>query len=130
MCRGEARQVSFRDGRRLGDLDLRRVIAGAHARLAEHALYVEFSTIRSVYGLVIVALANSLALVAAYVASARSVGHSPMRRCRNRAISMGLSRPRRQAARGGSPLSDIHVVGGRYGFRLESGRSGTRATTA
>ena len=31
-------------------------------------LYVEFSTIRSVYGLVIVALANSIALVAAYVA--------------------------------------------------------------
>ena len=31
-------------------------------------LYVEFSTIRSVYGLVVVALANSVALVAAYVA--------------------------------------------------------------
>jgi Calcineurin-like phosphoesterase len=95
-------------------------------------LYVEFSTVRSVYGLVVVALANSIALVAAYVAVGALVwaladASMPQPRDRDRSDA--------RAAEDRAPndriwrivhLSDIHVVGGRYGFRIESGRSGTR----
>jgi hypothetical protein len=95
-------------------------------------LYVEFATVRSVYGLVVVALANSIALVAAYVAIGALVwafADASMPQPRD------LDRTYARAPDDRAPndriwriahLSDIHVVGGRYGFRIESGRSGTR----
>ena len=105
-------------------------------------LYVEFSTIRSIYDPVVVALANSIVLVAAYVAVGAlvwGIADATMPQPRD------LDRTDARAPEGRVPhdrtpndrtsyertwriahLSDIHVVGGRYGFRLESGRSGTR----
>jgi hypothetical protein len=85
-----------------------------------------------VYGLVVVALANSIALVAAYVAIGALVwafADASMPQPRD------LDRTYARAPEDRAPndriwriahLSDIHVVGGRYGFRIESGRSGTR----
>jgi Calcineurin-like phosphoesterase len=88
-------------------------------------LYVEFWTIPS--DLVIVGLANSIALVAAYVAVGALVwafadASMPQPRDFDRTYSRAPDDRTWRIAH----LSDIHVVGGRYGFRLESGRSGTR----
>jgi Calcineurin-like phosphoesterase len=90
-------------------------------------LYVDFVTVRSVYGLVIVALANSIALVAAYVAVGALVwafadASMPQPRDSDRSYARAPEDRTWRIAH----LSDIHVVGGRYGFRIESGRSGTR----
>src|SRR5882724_3638840 len=90
-------------------------------------LYVEFSTIRSVYGFVIVALANSVTLVATYVAIgalgwAFADASMPQPRDFDRTFAPTAAGRTWRIAH----LSDIHVVGGQYGFRLESGRSGTR----
>jgi len=90
-------------------------------------LYVEFSTLLSVYDLAIVGLANSIAVIAAYVAVGALVwafADAAMPQPRD------LDRPYERTPEDRSwriaHLSDIHVVGGQYGFRLESGRSGTR----
>jgi Calcineurin-like phosphoesterase len=88
-------------------------------------LYVEFSTIPS--DLVIVGLANSIALVAAYVAVGALVwafadASMPQPRDFDRTYARAPDDRTWRIAH----LSDIHVVGGRYGFRIESGRSGTR----
>jgi predicted MPP superfamily phosphohydrolase len=95
-------------------------------------LYVEFSTIRTVYGFVVVALANSIALVAAYVAVGALIwafadASMPQPRDLDRTHARGPNErtPNERIWRV-AHLSDIHVVGGQYGFRLESGRSGTR----
>lgn len=95
-------------------------------------LYVEFSTVRSVYGLVVVALANSIALVAAYVAVGALVwaladASMPQPRDRDRSDARAaVDRAPNDRIWRIAHLSDIHVVGGRYAFRIESGRSGTR----
>jgi Calcineurin-like phosphoesterase len=90
-------------------------------------LYVEFSTIGSVYGLVIVALANSVALVAAYVAVGALVwGFADASMPQPRDFDRTFVRTPEDRTWRIAHLSDIHVVGGRYGFRIESGRSGTR----
>ena len=91
-------------------------------------LYVEFSTIRSVYDLVIEALANSIALVAAYVAVGALVwafadASMPQPLCHLdrhyvRAAKAGTAE--KSTALGASPTwSHIHVVGDRDGFRIE-----------
>jgi Calcineurin-like phosphoesterase len=95
-------------------------------------LYVEFSTVRPVYGLVTVALANSVALVAAYVAVGALVwGFADASMPQPRDFDPTFVRTPEDRAPNDriwriAHLSDIHVVGGRYGFRIESGRSGTR----
>jgi hypothetical protein len=95
-------------------------------------LYVEFSTIRSIYDPVVVVLANGIVLVAAYVAVGAlvwGIADASMPQPRD------LDRTDARTPEDRTPndrtwriayLSDIHVVGGRYGFRIESGRSGTR----
>lgn len=77
--------------------------------------------------LISVALANSIVLVAAYLAVAALVwafADATMPRLEGSGgflASSGADRPWRIAH-----LSDIHIVGERYGFRIESGRSGPR----
>lgn len=77
--------------------------------------------------LAIVALANSVVLVAGYLAVAAlawGIADATM------AQPVDLDRFDERPAGGRSwriaHLSDVHVVGERYGFRLESGRSGAR----
>lgn len=77
--------------------------------------------------LVFVALANSIVLVAAYLAVAAlvwAIADATMPRLRESVefpASSDAARTWRVAH-----LSDIHVVGERYGFRIESGRAGPR----
>jgi len=88
---------------------------------------VDISDFTTVHRLVIVALANSVVLVAAYLALAAlvwSIADATMAQPRDLEGSYAHSD-------GGRiwrivHLSDIHVVGERYGFRIESGRSGPR----
>lgn len=88
---------------------------------------VEFSALHQPIALAKAALANSVAIVAAYVAAAVlvwSVADATM------PMACDLERFA-QAAPGEKTwrvahLSDIHVVGEKYGFRIESGRSGPR----
>jgi hypothetical protein len=90
-------------------------------------LLVDFSALYAPLALAKGALANSIAIVATYVAIA-VVAWS---------IADATMPPTRDFSRFGSPsdgartwrvahLSDIHVVGEQYGFRIESGRSGPR----
>jgi len=77
--------------------------------------------------LVSVALANSIVLVAAYLAVASLVwafADATMPRLRDFGDFSGNSRADRTWRI--AHLSDIHVVGERYGFRIESGRAGPR----
>ena len=85
------------------------------------------SDLASPHDLLSVALANSLVLVAAYLAIAALVwafadATMPrLRDCTEFPASLHADRTWRIAH-----LSDIHVVGERYGFRIESGRAGPR----
>ena len=77
--------------------------------------------------LVSVALANSIVLVAAYLAVASlvwAVADATMPRLRDFGEFPG--NPRAGRTWRIAHLSDIHVVGERYGFRIESGRAGPR----
>jgi Calcineurin-like phosphoesterase len=77
--------------------------------------------------LAIVALANSVVLVSAYVAVAAlvwAVADAAMGAPRN--LEAFDETPREGRSWRIAHLSDLHVVGERYGFRLESGRSGAR----
>jgi Calcineurin-like phosphoesterase len=90
-------------------------------------LYVDLATVRSVYGLAVVALANSIALVAAYVAVGALVwAFADASMPQPRDLDRTYMRAPKDRTWRIAHLSDIHVVGGRYGFRIESGRSGTR----
>ncbi|MGL5165738.1 MAG: metallophosphoesterase family protein [Afipia sp.] len=86
-----------------------------------------FIDLASPHDLVSVALANSIVLVAAYLAVAALVwafADATMHQLRDFGefpASSGVARTWRVAH-----LSDIHVVGERYGFRIESGRAGPR----
>jgi predicted MPP superfamily phosphohydrolase len=77
--------------------------------------------------LAIVALANSVVLVSAYVAVAAlvwAVADAAMGAPRN--LEAFDETPREGRSWRIAHLSDLHIVGERYGFRLESGRSGAR----
>ncbi len=85
----------------------------------------DIAILHSPKALVVVAVANSIVLVSAYVAVAAIVW----------AIADATMDPPHDLESFGEPssdgatwrvahLSDIHVVGERYGFRIESGRSG------
>ena len=90
-------------------------------------LLVDVSALYSPVALAKTALANSVAIVAAYVAGAVVVWSiadatmPPTGDFRRFAATSDGTRTWRIAH-----LSDIHVVGERYGFRIESGRSGPR----
>jgi 3',5'-cyclic AMP phosphodiesterase CpdA len=79
----------------------------------------------SVHRLAPVALANGVVLVAAYVAVAALVwGLADATMTQPRALVAFPSLAAQTKAWRIAHLSDIHVVGERYGFRIESGRSG------
>ena len=72
-----------------------------------------------------VALANTLALVAGYLAAAAlvwAIADATMAQPRD--LDQFDERPEAARTWRIAHLSDVHVVGERYGFRLESGRSG------
>jgi hypothetical protein len=98
-----------------------------HVRFA-----VEFSALKQPVALLTAAIANSIGIVAAYVAVAVLVWSVADATMPATCDLDGFAAPT-----GGEPtrdeqiwrvahLSDIHVVGEKYGFRIESGRSGPR----
>jgi Calcineurin-like phosphoesterase len=77
--------------------------------------------------LAIVALANSVVLVAAYLAAAALAwGIADATMAQPQDLDQFDERPEGGRSWRIAHLSDVHVVGERYGFRLESGRSGPR----
>ncbi len=85
------------------------------------------SNLPSLRNLVSIALANSIVLLAAYLAVAALVwafADATMPHLRD--IDEFTARPQAGRAWRIAHLSDIHVVSERYGFRIESGRSGPR----
>lgn len=76
---------------------------------------------------IIVALANSVVLVAGYLAVAALIwGMADAIMPQPRDVESFASLPEGGRTWRIAHLSDIHVVGERYGFRIESGRSGAR----
>lgn len=74
-----------------------------------------------------VALANTVVLVAGYLAAAALVwGLADATMAQPGDLAQFDERPDRGRTWRIAHLSDVHVVGERYGFRLESGRSGPR----
>jgi Calcineurin-like phosphoesterase len=81
----------------------------------------------AVHHLVVVALANSVVLVAAYLAAAAlvwAVADATMAHPRD--LAEFAARPERGRSWRIAHLSDLHVVGERYGFRIAAGRAGPR----
>jgi hypothetical protein len=77
--------------------------------------------------LAVVALANTVALIAGYLAAAALVwGIADATMAQPRDLEQFDQRPEGGRTWRIAHLSDVHVVGERYGFRLESGRSGPR----
>ncbi len=77
--------------------------------------------------LAVVALANTVALIAGYLAAAAlvwAIADATMAQPRD--LEQFDERPAGGRTWRIAHLSDMHVVGERYGFRLESGRSGPR----
>ena len=90
-------------------------------------LYGSISEIDSWKKVAVVALANSLAAITAYLAVAALVwGFADAAMAQPRTLRKFAEAPKGARIWRIVHLSDIHVVGERYGFRLESGRSGPR----
>jgi hypothetical protein len=88
---------------------------------------VDISNFTSLHRLMVVALANSVVLVTAYLAIAAlvwSIADATMPQPRD--LEGSYAHPDGRRVWRIAHLSDIHVVGERYGFRIESGRSGPR----
>jgi hypothetical protein len=90
-------------------------------------LYGSLSEIESWKKVAIVALANSLAVITAYLAAAALIwGFADAAMAQPRTLRKFAEPPKGARTWRVVHLSDIHVVGERYGFRIESGRSGPR----
>ena len=90
-------------------------------------LYGSFSEIESWKKVAMVALANSVAAITAYLAVAALIwGFADATMAQPRTLRKFAALPKGGRTWRIVHLSDIHVVGERYGFRLESGRSGPR----
>jgi hypothetical protein len=90
-------------------------------------LYGSISEIESWKKVAVVALANSLAAITAYLAVAALVwGFADAAMAQPRTLRKFAEPPKGGRIWRVVHLSDIHVVGERYGFRIESGRSGPR----
>jgi hypothetical protein len=90
-------------------------------------LYGSLSEIESWKKVAVVALANSLAVITAYLAVAALVwGFADAAMAQPRTLRKFVEPPKGAHTWRVVHLSDIHVVGERYGFRIESGRSGPR----
>ena len=125
---GPVRHAARRHGRGRRRCDLWLGPADADARLAEHrAGWAPLSDLSSLHRLAPVALANSVVLVAAYLAAAALVwGIADAAMVQPHDLDEFPSPPDQGRTWRIAHLSDIHVVGERYGFRIESGRSGPR----
>ena len=90
-------------------------------------LYGSITEINSWKKLAVVALANSIVAISAYLAVAALVwGFADAAMAQPRTLHDFAEAPRKGRTWRIAHLSDIHVVGERYGFRIESGRSGPR----
>lgn len=90
-------------------------------------LYGSLSEIDSWKKVAIVALANSVAAITAYLAVAALIwGFADAAMAQPRTLRKFAEPPKDARTWRVVHLSDIHVVGERYGFRIESGRSGPR----
>jgi Calcineurin-like phosphoesterase len=88
-------------------------------------LYGSFSEIESWKKVATVALANSVAVITAYLAIAALVwGFADAAMAQPRNLTSFAKPPKQGRVWRIAHLSDIHVVGERYGRRIESGRSG------
>jgi hypothetical protein len=90
-------------------------------------LFGSLSEIDSWKKVAVVALANSAAATSAYLAAAALIwGFADAALAQPRTLRKFSEAPKGGRTWRIAHLSDIHVVGDRYGFRLESGRSGPR----
>ncbi len=90
-------------------------------------LFGSFAEIGGWRSLIGVALANSVVLIAAYLAIAALIwGVADATMAQPRDLAAFDRRPDNARLWRVVHLSDVHVVGERYGFRIESGRSGPR----
>ncbi|BCH27628.1 metallophosphoesterase family protein [Mesorhizobium sp. L-8-3] len=90
-------------------------------------LYSDLGEIRSLDRLAVATLANSITLVAAYLAAGALVWAATDTTMDQPRDLDAFDEPRDGDRRWRiAHLSDIHVVGERFGFRIESGRSGPR----
>jgi hypothetical protein len=90
-------------------------------------LFGTFAEIGSWQSLIGVALANSVVLVTAYLAVGGLIwGTADAMMEQPRDLTAFDARPDNARLWRVAHLSDVHVVGERYGFRIESGRSGPR----
>ena len=90
-------------------------------------LFGSFAEIGGWRGLIGVALANSIVLISAYLAVAALIwGVADATMAQPRDLAAFDRRPDNARLWRVVHLSDVHVVGERYGFRIESGRSGPR----
>jgi predicted MPP superfamily phosphohydrolase len=90
-------------------------------------LFGSFAEIGSWRRVVAVALANSVVLVTAYLALGALIwGTADAMMAQPRDLAAFDVRPDTGREWRIAHLSDVHVVGERYGFRIESGRSGPR----
>ncbi|HEX6830726.1 MAG TPA: metallophosphoesterase, partial [Methyloceanibacter sp.] len=90
-------------------------------------LFGTFAEIGSWQSLIGVALANSIVLISAYLAVVALIwGVADATMAQPRDLDAFDRRPDNARLWRVVHLSDVHVVGERYGFRIESGRSGPR----
>jgi Calcineurin-like phosphoesterase len=90
-------------------------------------LFGTISEVSSWGRLALVALANSIVLVAAYLSvAALTWGFADATMAQPRDLEVFDAPPTEARKWRIAHLSDVHVVGGRYGYRIESGRSGPR----
>ncbi len=90
-------------------------------------LYASIAEIDSWTRLAKVALSNSIVAISAYLAIAALVwGFADAAMAQPQTLHGFAKAPRKGRTWRVVHLSDIHVVGDRYGFRIESGRSGPR----
>jgi hypothetical protein len=90
-------------------------------------LFGSFAEIGGWRSLIGVALANSVVLVMGYLAVGALIwGVADATTAQPRDLTVFEERPAKAKSWRVVHLSDIHVVGERYGFRIESGRSGPR----
>jgi 3',5'-cyclic AMP phosphodiesterase CpdA len=88
-------------------------------------LFYGIPDVGSVQHLMIIVLSNSVALISGYLAVAAAVWTiADVTMSQPRDLPAFHPRPHQGRTWRVAHLSDIHVVGERYGFRIESGRSG------
>ena len=88
-------------------------------------LFGSLSEIDSWKRVAVVALANSIAVISAYLAAAALLwGFADAAMAQPRNLDKFDKAPKKGRTWRIAHLSDIHVVGERFGYRLESGRSG------